>query len=203
MPRGAEGHCAQRQQPVSSIESGDRPELGINQRLELLRTLGDWRDSAANRYWTRFNMLLLINSLFGAALFLSEKGLFNLVPVKFDGKFYPLGSLILSLAAVLFSYAWQQILRAGKYYEHRWYLDMKYLLMDSPDLDKFVHLYKLRPRKEEDSADGIVPPKRRSTEYAGFVVRGFLILWILLAIVVCWKFFRIWTGETPMPVPMP
>ncbi len=171
---------------------GALSEKTINQKLTLLRMLGDWRDSAANRYWTRFHMFLMVNSLIGAGLLLSPKPLFELVPLSHGGIKYPIGALVLSLAGLAFSWIWLEILRAAKYYEHCWYSSMRALLKESPYLSRVVHLYELKPGETNsivEPSDQVVRAKRLSTQYAALVVKVFIVMWASLAIVVLQKFY--------------
>jgi hypothetical protein len=140
--------------------------------LTTFRMLGDWRDSAANRYWNRFNIFLVINSSLWAIMYMSKV---QILDVPFMGKKYPIGRLILSTVGIVLSYIWGKVLKAAKYYEQCWYDSMNNLINKSDTLKEVVELYDNPEIKAKKS-----PTKYKSTQYASFVTYVFLVLWIIL-----------------------
>lgn len=63
----------------------------MNNKIEIFKSVGGWRDSAANRYWNRFNIFLTIHTGLWAILFLSKP------PLLIKDKIY-LGSISVRVA---------------------------------------------------------------------------------------------------------
>ena len=138
----------------------------MNNKIEIFKSVGGWRDSAANRYWNRFNIFLTIHTGLWAILFLSKP------PLLIKDKIY-LGSIVITLIGIILSYIWRKTLYAAKYYEHCWYISMKNLINDCEELKKYIHLY------DHEADKDIVRTKYKSTDYANFVTYLFQIIWSL------------------------
>lgn len=155
------------------MAEADTTNTGLTEQsnISLLRMLGDWRDSAAKRFWDRFNLFLVVNSGLWAVLYLRET---PFLQIKVRGEDYALGQIILSMAGLLISIVWYFLLKAAKYYEQRWYDDMKALIERVPQLEDIVVLY-------GEKADRAKPPtKYKSSQYAKVVIIIFAIVWFMI-----------------------
>jgi len=69
--------------------------------LKLLEMVGSWKDSEADRFWTRFNFVFLVNSALLATTLIAYSSDEKLPPLELCGKDLSIIALLALLGAVV------------------------------------------------------------------------------------------------------
>ena len=152
----------------------DSNKLTIEHKLQLLSTIGSWKESESNKYWTRFNIFLALNTGLLAAVGValdSDSGSFQIVIAE-DWKLSVI--LVLCFVGLVISLIWFELLKVAKYYESRLIHDINELVTSDSGLKEYVSGY------SDDSSPIKSPTTFKATTYAKFVVIVFVLLWAFL-----------------------
>ena len=133
-----------------------------NIRIEKWKTLAQIWDKEADRFWTRNNIFLIVNSalLIVVSSFVQE----------------PIVCIIVSVFGIIFSFFWYRINKMGKYYLDRWKILLSKLEHDD-DINIFgKELLKVKEKFQE-------PKKYKATStYMRYVTILFGMIWVTLII---------------------
>ncbi len=157
-----------------NADENEHTELQRTDKLQILGLIGNWKDNEANRFWTRFNILLLVNSALLAATGLvlrSKQSTSVLVVSKHIS--ISLASL-LSGTGFIVCLVWFGVLKISKHYEIRWIKDMDRLRKTDSELAKYVTGY------SDESSATESPFAAKATSLAFTIPVIFIILWTLL-----------------------
>ena len=158
------------------------PKRNVSEALSIIyQTILDAHDDESDRFWTRNNIFLLINS----GLLVTATSAIETPQLK----------IIVSIFGIYFSLIWVQVNKKGAYYVHRW----------RPVIEEFENVLKktglvsskpfanlVRPDDEKfqttDSPISLIKlifnkeiPSATTTELMRRVILGFLFIWISIA----------------------
>ena len=155
---------------MAESEGSEKPTP--DETLKLLEIVGSWKDTEADRFWTRFNFVFLINSALLATTLIAYSSDKNLLPLELCGKHLSIIALLALLGAVV-SVVWFFLLLSAKRYEDRLIDDIDRILAD-------VDRFKAKVKGYSDRSAGTKSIK--ATIYARIIPWMFVIFWLVLFI---------------------
>ena len=108
-------------------------------KIQILFKLLDSTEKESDRFWTRSNVFVTINS-----------ALFALFAASYSKLLFEY-KLIFSVLGIILTLAWLQVLRTGKYYAKRWRLDAKEFILADDDLKDIFRTACGNPRVNKPS----------------------------------------------------
>lgn len=149
-------------------------DLDINQKIQLVVALGNWKEGEDTKFWTRYNLFLTLNSGLLAASFIGDSSVMDL---RLNGTTVPVGGIIVGMFGLLLSYVWKKLLDTSKSYISRWIKDLDHLLSSEPALEQYVKGYSDASSRLDHTT------QKKATEYGRLVVAAYSVMWSIIAFI--------------------